>query len=206
MRGAIDSRVAVIDEAHSSGIARRRSGVRGVVGAVAARAGRPAARHHAVEFEEFRLGLDDFLEVETSDEGLGPAFNGTSCAVCHNVPAIGGVGTMSELRAGHRNADGEFEPLTWPAKRCSICSRSPRTPASRSMPPDANVIARRVPIPLFGAGLIEAIADATILALEDPVGSQPRRHQRPRGADHRHRHRRAGASAGSAGRRSTRRC
>jgi hypothetical protein len=31
-----------------------------------------------VEFEEFRLGLDDFLEVEASDEGLGPAFNGTS--------------------------------------------------------------------------------------------------------------------------------
>ena len=28
-----------------------------------------------VEFQEFRLGLDDFLEVETSDEGLGPAFN-----------------------------------------------------------------------------------------------------------------------------------
>ena len=32
------------------------------------------------EFEEFRLGLDDFLEVETAEEGLGPAFNGTSCA------------------------------------------------------------------------------------------------------------------------------
>ena len=30
------------------------------------------------EFSEFRMGLDDFLEVETAEEGLGPAFNGTS--------------------------------------------------------------------------------------------------------------------------------
>jgi CxxC motif-containing protein (DUF1111 family) len=36
------------------------------------------------------------------------------------------------------------------------------------IPPEANVIARRAPIPLFGAGLVEAIADETILALEDP--------------------------------------
>ncbi|MGH9147077.1 MAG: hypothetical protein ACRD1Q_10240, partial [Vicinamibacterales bacterium] len=26
-----------------------------------------------VEFEEFRLGLEDFLEVESAEEGLGPA-------------------------------------------------------------------------------------------------------------------------------------
>ena len=36
------------------------------------------------------------------------------------------------------------------------------------IPPEANVIARRVPVPVFGAGLIEAIEDATILDREDP--------------------------------------
>jgi CxxC motif-containing protein (DUF1111 family) len=36
------------------------------------------------------------------------------------------------------------------------------------MPADVNVIARRAPIPLFGAGLVEAIEDDTLLALEDP--------------------------------------
>ena len=53
------------------------------------------------EFEEFRLGLDDFLEVESAEEGLGPAFNGTSCAACHNVPAVGGVSAVAahQLRA-----------------------------------------------------------------------------------------------------------
>ena len=66
---------------------------------------------HPVEFEEFRLGLDDFLEVETSDEGLGPAFNATSCAVCHSVPAVGGTSTIAEVRAGRRGPRGEFIAL-----------------------------------------------------------------------------------------------
>src|SRR5262245_30144508 len=43
------------------------------------------------EFELFRLGLEDFLEVEEPEEGLGPSFNGGSCAACHNSPAVGGV-------------------------------------------------------------------------------------------------------------------
>jgi len=37
------------------------------------------------------------------------------------------------------------------------------------IPDDVNVIARRAPIPLFGAGLVEAIPDETLLALEDPL-------------------------------------
>jgi CxxC motif-containing protein (DUF1111 family) len=36
------------------------------------------------------------------------------------------------------------------------------------MPADVNVVARRAPIPVFGAGFVEAIADDTLLALEDP--------------------------------------
>ena len=80
-----------------------------ILSAQARRPGDPLAGLTAVEFAEFRLGLDDFLEVEASGEGLGPAFNGTSCAVCHNVPAVGGMGTIAELRAAKRNEAGEFE-------------------------------------------------------------------------------------------------
>jgi CxxC motif-containing protein (DUF1111 family) len=36
------------------------------------------------------------------------------------------------------------------------------------IPPQANVVARRVAIPLFGAGLVEAIEDETLRAIEDP--------------------------------------
>jgi hypothetical protein len=42
-----------------------------------------------VEFSEFRLGLTDFSEVETAEEGLGPAFNG------HELRGV-------PQRAGHR--------------------------------------------------------------------------------------------------------
>ena len=130
--------------------------------------GTPLAGITPVEFEEFRLGLEDFLEVEASEEGLGPAFNGTSCAVCHNIPTIGGAGTMAELRAGRRNANGEFETLNASGDTLFHMFSVPGHGCQPVLPIDANVFARRVPIPLFGAGLVEAIPDETLIALEDP--------------------------------------
>lgn len=121
-----------------------------------------------VEFQEFRLGLDDFLEVEASEEGLGPAFNGTSCAACHNIPTIGGAGTMAELRAGRRTASAEFETLDASGDTLFHMFSVPGHGCQPVLPADTNVFARRVPIPLFGAGLVEAIPDQTLLALEDP--------------------------------------
>lgn len=118
------------------------------------------------EMELFRIGLEDFMEVETAEDGLGPAFNGTSCAVCHSVPAVGGISTMTEIRAGHRDENGRFRLLnggtlyqlfSTPSHRCQV-----------QIPAEANVIARRMPIPVFGAGLVEAIPDEAIIALEDP--------------------------------------
>jgi CxxC motif-containing protein (DUF1111 family) len=128
--------------------------------------GDPLRGISAAEFEMFRMGLDDFTEVETAEDGLGPAFNGTSCAVCHSVPAIGGISAMTEVRAGHVDGEGKFTELNGgtlfhlfsiPGHRCQV-----RIPAG------ANVIARRSPIPVFGAGLVEAIPDEVITALEDP--------------------------------------
>lgn len=118
------------------------------------------------EMELFRTGLEDFTEVETAEDGLGPAFNGTSCAVCHSVPAVGGISAMTEIRAGYRDENGRFKPLnggtlyqlfSTPNHRCQV-----------QIPAEANVIARRMPIPLFGAGLVEAIPDEVMMALEDP--------------------------------------
>jgi CxxC motif-containing protein (DUF1111 family) len=118
------------------------------------------------EFEEFRLGLEDFREIEEASEGLGPLFNGTGCASCHNVPVIGGGSPMTELRAGTRDANGQFRVVggttlyqlfSIPDHRCQA-----------AIPAEATVVARRMSIPLFGAGLIEAVPDETLLALEDP--------------------------------------
>jgi CxxC motif-containing protein (DUF1111 family) len=131
--------------------------------------GAPLAGITPVEFEEFRLGLDDFMEVEATEEGLGPAFNGTSCAVCHNVPAVGGAGIISELRAGRLNARGEFETLDSSGETLFHLFSVPGHGCQPVVPADATVFARRVPIPLFGAGLVEAIPDETLRALEDPI-------------------------------------
>ena len=120
------------------------------------------------EFSEFRLGLDDFMEVETSEDGLGPAFNGTSCAVCHNIPAVGGTGIMLETRAGYRDADGSFRGLNEQGDTLVHLFSTPAHGCQPTIPDDVNVIARRAPISLFGAGLIEAIEDDTLLQLQDP--------------------------------------
>jgi CxxC motif-containing protein (DUF1111 family) len=130
--------------------------------------GEPLAGITPVEFEEFRLGLDDFLEVETPEEGLGPAFNGTSCAACHNVPAIGGAGTIAEMRAGRRDASGRFQSFDATGETLFHLFSVPTHGCQAIVPDDADVFARRVPIPLFGAGLVEAIPDDAIAALEDP--------------------------------------
>src|SRR5689334_20883804 len=128
--------------------------------------GSPLPGITAAQFELFRLGREDFTEVETPEDGLGPTFNGTSCAVCHSVPAIGGVSAMTEIRGGYRDEDGKFNALyggtlyhlfSIPDHRCQV-----------QIPPEVNVIGRRAPIPLFGVGLVEAIPDETIIAQEDP--------------------------------------
>lgn len=144
------------------------------VGALmAAQAGAPGLGHPLAgitpaEFEEFRLGLDDFLEVETPEEGLGPAFNGTSCAGCHSVPAIGGTSLIAEVRAGRRSPSGAFETLDPSGETLFHLFSVPTHGCQPVVPADATVFARRVPIPLFGAGLVEAIPDEALVALEDP--------------------------------------
>lgn len=131
-------------------------------------AGNPLVGLTPREFSEFRLGLDDFLEVETAEEGLGPAFNGTSCAVCHNIPAIGGGGLILEVRAGYRDETGAFRTFDPTGETLMHLFSTPSHGCQPGIPDQATVIARRAPIPLFGAGLVEAIPDEMILALEDP--------------------------------------
>jgi CxxC motif-containing protein (DUF1111 family) len=130
--------------------------------------GDPLPGVSAAEFEEFRLGLDDFLEVETAEEGLGPAFNGTSCAACHSVPAVGGMSAIAEVRAGRRAPDGSFVGLDATGETLVHLFSLPGHGCQPVIPADANIIIRRIPIPVFGAGLVEAIPDDAILALADP--------------------------------------
>jgi CxxC motif-containing protein (DUF1111 family) len=131
-----------------------------------AQPGSPLSGLTSRELELFRMGRNDFLEVESAAEGLGPVFNGTSCAQCHNIPAIGGTGTMVETRAGYRDENGAFHAP--PGGTLMHLFSIPPHDCQISIYEEANVIARRISIPLFGAGLVDAIPDETILALQDP--------------------------------------
>src|SRR5262245_4210464 len=52
---------------------------------------------------EFDADLAIFAEREEIDEGLGPLYNATSCASCHQNPVTGAISQITELRAGHFN-------------------------------------------------------------------------------------------------------
>jgi CxxC motif-containing protein (DUF1111 family) len=124
--------------------------------------------------EEFNDGLDEFEEVETSEEGLGPVFNGKSCAECHAVPSTGGsepnVGVARETRIS-RISKGGFDPLDGSVsvdrggqllqqraidvQGCSL--------EGEVVPPEATIVSLRNSTPLFGAGLMEAIPESTVL-------------------------------------------
>jgi len=121
-----------------------------------------------LEFAEFRLGLDDFLEVETAEEGLGPAFNGASCAACHHTPAVGGMSSVLEVRAAFADPDGTVRGLDETGETLVQLFSIPTHGCQPRIPDGVAVIARRAPIPVFGAGLVEAIPDATLLGLADP--------------------------------------
>src|SRR3990172_75390 len=46
----------------------------------------------------FAFGKEKFTAAQTPATGLGPVFNGRSCAECHSVPAPGGSGSSLEHR------------------------------------------------------------------------------------------------------------
>src|SRR5215218_3615372 len=53
-----------------------------------------------------------FEQIDEVIDGLGPTFNGQSCAECHSTPVTGGVSIITEVRAGHLNAEGQFVPAS----------------------------------------------------------------------------------------------
>lgn len=124
--------------------------------------GDPLVGLSAAEQGAFLAGRDEFESIETAEDGLGPIFNNNSCAVCHSAPLSGGASTITETRFGHAD-HGRFDPLT--ALGGSLLQQFATDPiALERVPAEANVVAKRLTTPLFGAGLIEAIPDEAIAA------------------------------------------
>jgi CxxC motif-containing protein (DUF1111 family) len=123
---------------------------------------------------DFNAGLDEFEEVDDVEEGLGPVFNGKSCAECHAVPSTGGsepnVGVAREMRIS-RIFNGRFDPLDGSVSvdrggqllQQRAIAVEGCTLNGEVVPPEATLVSSRNSTPLFGAGLIEAIPERTIL-------------------------------------------
>jgi CxxC motif-containing protein (DUF1111 family) len=140
--------------------------------------------------------IDSVSGTLTAGSGLGPRFNLDSCAGCHVSPAIGGsapaINPQIEMatKAGANNVIPPFITLNGPIREARfvrgptgsadggvhdlfvITGRSDAGGCTISQPDFAGAIARnnvvfRIPTPTFGAGLIEAIDDAAILANRD---------------------------------------
>lgn len=125
--------------------------------------------------------------------GLGPRFNHNSCAVCHAQPALGGSTppvnpqVAVATRHGATNTLPGFITAQGPARVARFVRNPDGTPdgsvhdlfvvTGRSDAPGCTIaqpdfagelarnnVALRIPTPLFGLGLVEAVSDANLVA------------------------------------------
>ncbi len=129
------------------------------------------------QFSQFTLGKTAFLRVFAASDGLGPLFNidGVSCGECHEDPVVGGVGNEVELHATRFVPPNSCDPLFETGGPVVQQDTTPLLKAKgilkEEVPSRATSQAQRSSPPLFGFGLIDAIAEKSILAYEDPNDS-----------------------------------
>lgn len=122
--------------------------------------GAPLPGLTTAELADFDEGREEFVARETPQGGLGPIFNNDSCVACHSAGGVGGASTQTVTRFG-RFAQGSFDDLARLGGSL-LQARAIDAAALEHVPREANTTTLRVTTPLFGAGLIEAIADDTI--------------------------------------------
>ena len=170
------------------------------------RAGAPAAGGPLLGLSDqlktfFSDAMVDFMEVDSvsgtisgeEGSGLGPTFNGNSCAQCHAHPAVGGSSPATNPQVGLAVLDGagntvpSFITTDGPVREArfirnpdgspdggvhglyTIAGRSDASGCGLAQPNFAQQVAARnvifrIPTPTFGLGLVEATPDSTLQA------------------------------------------
>ena len=139
--------------------------------------GEPLAWVTPEERARFEQGAQHF-DVEFENEtGLGPLFNEASCAECHEDPARGGAGDEVEVHATAISLDGSCNELadfggpvfqTFSSRALQPLLAQLKV-EKEPVPPAAIAVGLRTSSPLFGLGLLDAVPDAALLALADPL-------------------------------------
>ena len=121
-----------------------------------------------------------FDEVEEIGDGLGPLYNAQSCRECHQNPTSGGPSQITELRVGHLGPDGQFRNADIPIARGqvvisgrtlvndrAICPNAafPDSEIQERVPDTETIRTTRLALNLLGDGLVEAVADQTLIEL-----------------------------------------
>jgi hypothetical protein len=104
-----------------------------------------------------------FEQNEGPADGLGPCYNLTSCASCHQNPFSqdGTGGQVNEIRAGHFNGTS----FVAPPGGSLIHDRAVDASLQEHIPPGNEVLAFRATLSASGDAFVEAIADTTLQAI-----------------------------------------
>ena len=116
-----------------------------------------------------------YEENETVAQGLGPVYNATSCVSCHQNPNSGAASQTTELRVGHKDENGNFvnptifindgqDKITG---RSIVNDRAIGPEAQERIPATENIRTLRAALNTLGDGFVEAIDDATLIAIAE---------------------------------------
>jgi CxxC motif-containing protein (DUF1111 family) len=114
-----------------------------------------------------------FETTHDPSTGLGPLFNATSCAACHQNPVTGAASQITEVRIGHRDDNGNFvnpsvtinDGANTVGGRSLINDRATCAQAQEHVPEAETTHALRAVLNTLGDGFVEAIDDATLIGI-----------------------------------------
>jgi CxxC motif-containing protein (DUF1111 family) len=113
------------------------------------------------QLQEHALGDDEFSQIFTQRQGLGPVFNNISCNNCHVANGKGSPATA--LTRFGKVTNGVFDSLVSENGPNLLPNCIPGYTGD-VLPPDANVQVHLIAPTIMGLGFIAALADSTILA------------------------------------------
>ena len=125
--------------------------------------------------DSFALDQQVYETTHDVNSGLGPVFNARACSDCHQNPVSGGPSQFTELRVGHKDANGNFVNPTIPiddgassiSGRSLVNDRAVVPEAQEHVPATESIRALRAALNTLGDGFVEAIDDNTLLAIAD---------------------------------------